>query len=196
RLYEYLRTLHASFLKQRNNHYYYLPFADVMKKGWFIAMMRNVQDQGYSIHGLPQLKKFRYTTHIPKFTITAATNIDWFDLKVTVQWGDQMVALKEVRQAILNHQDTIMLEDGTLGHIPEEWISQYSLLLRTGKEENGVLKVSKLHYTLLEDILDKLDDKAQHEIEVRKRKLLDYDTIEKAPLSPAIKASLRPYQQS
>src|SRR5690606_11070136 len=143
RLYEYLRTLHASFLKQRNNHYYYLPFADVMKKGWFIAMMRNVQDQGYSIHGLPQLKKFRYTTHIPKFTITAATNIDLFDLKVTVQWGDQMLALKEVRQAILNHQDTIMLEDGTLGHIPEEWISQYSLLLRTGKEENGTLRVSK-----------------------------------------------------
>jgi SNF2 family DNA or RNA helicase len=197
KLYEYLRTLHPSFANQRNNQYYYLPFADVMKRGWFISMMRKVVDHGYSVHGLHELKKFRYTTHAPKFTITASSGTDWFDLKVTIQWGDQVVSLKEIRHAILNRQDTIMLEDGTLGHIPEEWISQYSLLLRTGSEDNGTLKVSKLHYTLLEDILDKIDDKTvQADIEARKRKLLDYDSIQKAALSDEIKASLRPYQQS
>ncbi len=196
-LYEYLRSLHPSFVNQRNNQYYYLPFADVMKRGWFITMMRKVQDQGFSVHGLHELQKFRYTTNIPKFTISATSQVDWFDLKVTIQWGDQLVTLKEIRQAILNRQDTIMLEDGTLGHIPEEWISQYSLLLRTGTEENGTLRVSKLHYTLLEDILDKIDDKTvQQDIEGRKRKLLDYDSIAKRPLSPDIKASLRPYQLS
>ena len=197
RLYEYLRTLHPSFTNQRNNLYYYLPFADVMKHGWFITMMRNVAQEGYAVHGLHELKKFRYTTHIPRFTISATSGIDWFDLKVTIQWGDFIVSLKEIRRAILNKQDTIMLEDGTLGHIPEEWISQYSLLLRTGTEENGTLRVSKLHYTLLEDILDKIDNNTvQQDIEARKRKLLDYDAIQKTPLSPEIKATLRPYQLS
>jgi SNF2 family DNA or RNA helicase len=197
KLYEYLRTLHPSFANQRNNQYYYLPFADVMKRGWFINMMRKVSDQGYSVHGLHELKKFRYTTHVPKFTIAVSSSVDWFDLKVTIQWGEHVVSLKEIRHVILNRQDTIMLEDGTLGHIPEEWISQYSLLLRTGSEDNGTLKVSKLHYTLMEDILDKIDDKTvQADIEARKRKLLDYDTIQKAGLSTEIKASLRPYQQS
>jgi non-specific serine/threonine protein kinase len=197
KLYEYLRTFHSSFTNQRNNQYYYLPFAEVMRKGWFITMLRKVQDQGYPVHGLNELKKFRYTTHVPQFNISATGSMDWFDLKVTIQWGDQKVSLKEIRQAILNRQDTIMLEDGTLGHIPEEWISQYSLLLRTGSEENGTLKVSKLHYTLLEDILDKIDGKTvQQDIEARKRKLLQYDAIQKVPLSQEIKASLRPYQQS
>lgn len=193
---ESLRTLHPSFDKQRNNPFYYLPFVDVMKKGWFIGMLRKVQEQGYSIVGLAELKKFRYTTHVPQFTIAASSSVDWFDLKVTIQWGDQLVSLKDIRQAILNWQDTIMLNDGTLGHIPEEWVKQYSLLLRTGKEENGVLRVSKVHFTLLEDILDKLDDSARKEIETRKKKLLDYDSIEKIPLSQEIKASLRPYQLS
>jgi SNF2 family DNA or RNA helicase len=197
KLYDYLRTLHSSFVNQRNNQYYYLPFADVMKKGWFIAMLRKVQEQGYSVHGFEELKKFRYTTNTPRFLISATSSIDWFDLKVTIQWGEQTVSLKEIRHAILNKQDTIMLEDGTLGHIPEEWISQYSLLLRTGSEENGTLKVSKLHYTLLEDILDKIDgNTVQLDIEARKNKLLHYDSIEKAPLSKEIKASLRPYQLS
>jgi hypothetical protein len=196
KLHDYLRTQHSSFANQRNNPYYYLPFADVMKKGWFIGMMRQLQEQGYALAGLSELKKFRYTTQIPKFTIAVSSSIDWFDLKVAVQWGDQMVSLKEIRLAILNWQDTIMLEDGTLGHIPEEWIKQYSLLLRTGKEENGVLKVSKLHFTLLEDILHNLDGKLKEEVETRKRKLLEYDTVEKTPLSKEIIASLRPYQQS
>jgi len=197
RLYEYLRTLHPAFSNQRNNQYYYLPFADVMKNGWFITMMRNVQNAGYAVAGLPELKKFRYTTEIPKFSIQATASTDWFDLKVTITWGKHTVMLKDIRRAILNHQDTIMLEDGTLGHIPGEWVSQYSLLLRTGTEENGSLRVSKLHYTLLEDILDQVEgDTVQHDIEARKQKLLQYDTIEKAPLSKEIKATLRPYQQS
>ncbi|MBL0741743.1 DEAD/DEAH box helicase [Chryseolinea lacunae] len=197
KLYEYLRTLHNSFKNQRNNPYYYLPFDEVMKRGWFITMMRKVADQGYGVHGLHELKKFRYTTQIPKFTIAVGVQPDWFELKVTIQWGEHLVSLKEIRHAILNRQDTIMLEDGTLGHIPEEWIGQYSLLLRTGSEDNGTLRVSKLHYTLMEDILDKIDDKTvQQDIEARKRKLLDYDNIQKTALSTEIKASLRPYQQS
>jgi non-specific serine/threonine protein kinase len=197
KLYEYLRTLHPAFSNQRNNQYYYLPFADVMKRGWLVTMMRKVSDQGHSINGLKDLQKFRYTSDIPKFSISAGATEDWFELKVTIQWGEHVVSLKEIRHAILNHQDTIMLEDGTLGHIPEEWISEYSLLLRTGTEENGVLRVSKLHYTLLEDILDKIDDNTvQQDIESRKKKLLEFDTIEKQPLSKEIKASLRPYQLS
>ena len=197
KLYEYLRTLHPSFSGQRNNRYYYLPFADVMKRGWFISMLRKVQEEGLSIHGFENLKKFKYTTHEPKIIIIAGAAIDWFELKVTIQWGDQKVSLKEIRHAILNHQDTIMLEDGTLGHIPEAWINQYSLLLRTATEENGTLKLNKMHFTLLEDILDKVEGKdLRADIEERKRKILEYDTIDKVKLSPEIKASLRPYQLS
>jgi SNF2 family DNA or RNA helicase len=197
KLYEYLRSLHPAFSGQRNNQYYYLPFDDVMKRGWFISMLRKVQDEGLSIHGFENLKKFRYTTHEPRITMTAGSSIDWFELKVAIHWGDQTVPLKEIRHAILNHQDTIMLEDGTLGHIPEAWINQYSLLLRTATEENGTLKLNKMHFTLLEDMLEKIEGKnLREEIADRRRKILEYDTIQKAGLSAEIKATLRPYQLS
>jgi SNF2 family DNA or RNA helicase len=197
KLYEYLRTLHPSFSSQRNNQYYYLPFDDVMKRGWFIGLLRKVQEEGLSIHGFENLKKFRYTTHDPKITMTAGQSMDWFELKVTIRWGDQEVSLKEIRHAILNHQDTIMLEDGTLGHIPEAWINQYSLLLRTATEENGTLRLNKMHYTLLEDLLDNIEGKdLRKEIESRKRKILEYDTAQRTALSAEINASLRPYQLS
>lgn len=197
KLYEYLRTLHPSFSAQRNNQYYYLPFDEVMKRGWFIGLLRNVQEQGLPIHGFENLKKFRYSTHAPQITIQAGAANDWFELRVSIQWGDQQVSLREIRHAILNHQDTIMLEDGTLGHIPETWISQYSLLLRTASEEDGTLKLHKMHFTLLEDILDTIEGTdLRKDIEERRRKIIEYDTIEKAALSSQIKAQLRPYQLS
>jgi len=197
KLYEYLRTLHPSFSGQRNNQYYYLPFDDVMKRGWLIGMLRKVQEEGLSIHGFENLKKFKYSTHEPRITMKAGTPAEWFELKVTIHWGEQEVSLKEIRHAILNHQDTIMLEDGTLGHIPEAWISQYSLLLRTATEENGTLRVNKMHFTLLEDLLDKIEGKSiRAEIEERKRKILEYDSLHMAALSREIKATLRPYQLS
>lgn len=197
KLYEYLRTLHPSFANQRNNQYYYLPFQEVMKRGWFIGMLRKLQDTGLSIHGFENLRKFRYTTHEPKITMIAGEATDCFELKVRIHWGEQEVSLKEIRHAILNHQDTLMLEDGTLGHIPEAWIGQYSLLLRTATEDNGTLRLNKMHYTLLEDLLDNIEGKSiRLEIEERKRKMLEYDTLKKTPISAEIKASLRPYQLS
>ena len=197
KLYEYLRTLHPSFSGQRNNQYYYLAFQEVMKRGWFITMLRKLQDAGLSIHGFENLRKFRYTTDEPIIKMVAGDATDCFELKVTIHWGDQEVTLKEIRHAILSHQDTIMLEDGTLGHIPEPWINQYSLLLRTAVEENGTLRLNKMHYTLLEDLLDNIEGKGiRKEIEERKRKILEYDTIKKEALSAEIKASLRPYQLS
>ncbi|MEX1240180.1 MAG: DEAD/DEAH box helicase [Cyclobacteriaceae bacterium] len=197
KLYEYLRTLSPSFAGQRNNQYYYLPFDDVMKRGWFINMLRKVQEEGLSIHGFENLKKFKYTRHDPEISMKAGTSAEWFELKVTIHWGDQEVSLKEIRHAILNHQDTIMLEDGNLGHIPEAWINQYSLLLRTATEENGTLRVNKMHFMLLEDLLDKIEGKSiRAEIEERKRKILEYDSLRRADLSGEIKATLRPYQLS
>ncbi|MFZ6009820.1 MAG: DEAD/DEAH box helicase, partial [Bacteroidota bacterium] len=74
---------------------------------------------------------------------------------------------------------------------------QYSLLLRTATEENGMLRINKIHYMLLDDILDKIDDKTvRQDIEARKNKLLQFDALAKKPLSAEIKASLRPYQES
>lgn len=196
-LYEYLRTLHPLFINQRNNQYFYLPFDDVMKRGWFISMLRKVQEEGLSIHGFETLKKFRYSTHDPTITFTATDSTEWFELSVTIRWGEQHVSLKEIRHAILAQQDTIMLEDGTLGHIPEAWIARYSLLLRTAAEENGKLRLRKMHFTILEDLLEEIDGQAiSAEIRERKKNLLEYDNVPKAPLSVEVKASLRPYQLS
>lgn len=197
KFYEYLRTLHSKFSNQRNNLYYYLPFKEVMINNWFLNAVQQIQNAGYPVYGLQELKKFKYNTNKAKFDIKAGSGVDWFDLKISISWGEQHVSLKDIRKAIINNQSTVLLGDGSLGWIPEEWLKQYAPLMKIATEQNGSLRVSKLHYTLLDDINDQLDsDEIKKELEEKKKKLLDYDKIRAVAPSPKVNASLRPYQVS
>lgn len=196
KLYEYLRTLHPKFASQRNNLYYFLPFAEVMKGNWFLNMTQQVQEAGYPVFGLQDLKTFRYNNNTPTFDIEAGSGIDWFDLKIEIHWGDQQVPLAAIRKAILNKQEAVLLDDGTLGIIPAEWLEQYGLLLKIGTEKEGRVRVSKLHYSLLDELGDKLNNKdVQAEIAEKKQRLVNFTGIQTHLLpSAAINAQLRPYQ--
>ncbi len=195
RLYDFLRTLHPKFAGQNNNQHYYLPFTDVMKGNWFFTMLKTVEANGFSVYGLKELKKFRYNTSIPKLEINAGSGTDWFDVSMVAQWGDQQVPLKELRKAIINRQEAVLLDDGTLGIIPQEWISQYRTLLKISNETNGTLKVSKLHFGLLDQLGGALaNDEIKKEIEAKKKKLAGFSGIKPIAPSASINASMRPYQ--
>ena len=193
-LYEYLRTLHPKFSTQRNNLYYFLPFGEVMKGNWFLNMIQHVQEAGYPVFGLQDLKTFRYNTNTPTFEIKAGTGIDWFDLEIEISWGDQQASLKDIRKAILNKQEAILLDDGTLGLIPTEWLEQYGMLLKIGMEKDGKVQVSKLHYSLLAG-LNLNNEQVEQEIAEKKKKLQNFTAVQNhKPQSPAVTAQLRPYQ--
>jgi SNF2 family DNA or RNA helicase/uncharacterized Zn finger protein len=195
KLYNFLRTLHPKFAAQNNNQHYYLPFTEVMKNNWFFTMIKQVEETGYPIYGLKELKRFKYNTNLPKLDVEAGSGTDWFDLQMVAKWGDQQVALKDLRKAIINKQDAILLDDGTLGMIPQEWITQYRTLLKISNESNGTLKVSKLHFGLLDQWNDIFDnEEIKKEIEAKKKKLAGFSGIQAEAPSIAMKAELRPYQ--
>ncbi len=194
---EFLRTLHPRFQNQLNNPYFYLPFNEVMVRGWFLNMTRQVQDAGYPVYGVEHLRHFRYNTATPKFEIKAGSGIDWFDLEIEISWGDMKVALKDVRKAILNKQQAVLLDDGSLGMIPEEWLQQFGAVLKVGEEENGKLRVSKKQLGVLDEISELLNNaEVQEEIRAKKERLLGVEQVKTAPPPKAVKAKFRPYQLS
>lgn len=195
KLYEFLRPLHNRFMNQRNDQYYYLPFADAMKGSWFLKMFYAIQEAGYPIFGIEELHRFKYNTNKPKWEMKARGDMDWFDLKIKITWGDIVVPLKDVRKAILNRQNIVLLKDGSIGVIPDEWIRDYGMLLRMGEENKDSIRISKRHLSVLQDLSGHIDNKKiQEEIEEKRKRLLDMDKADLVPLSPAIKATLRPYQ--
>ncbi|MBN9298388.1 MAG: DEAD/DEAH box helicase [Filimonas sp.] len=157
---EFIRGQHARF-KQQNNGYFYLSFTEAEKSQWFVKFYRKLSDNNMPVYGMGELKHFRYNTNIPVITITNNSNgIDWFDLKVEISFGDQKVTLADIQKAIINKQPYLLLKDGTLGVIPDDWNNKYGLLLKMGHLQKDTLRLSKLHWTLTQE-LDNKEELAQ-----------------------------------
>jgi SNF2 family DNA or RNA helicase len=192
-----LRNLHPAFSKQLFNPFFYLPFSEVMKGNWFLKTIRRLQDENITVKGMENLKKFRYNTAIPKWEMKTGSGLDWFDLKINVSFGKENVPLRDLQKAIKSGQKVVVLSDGTFGALPEEWLQQYSTLMKMGEEQDGKLRVNKMHFTLIEQLHSLINEESiLKELKEKKQKLLGIENIATRPVSKKIKARLRPYQLS
>lgn len=194
---EYIRSFHSHFNQQNFQPYFTLPFEQVMKNNWFIQFTREIMNKGVKILGFNELKKFKYNTSKPTWDMKISSGIDWFDVKIKVQWGDQEVSLRDIRKAILNNQDFIVLDDGSIGILPEEWIEKYSKLFRFSTEEKDGIKIYKKQFNIVELLFSEISEQEIiAEINEKKQKLLHIEDIITAPIPTTIKATLRPYQET
>ncbi len=194
----FIKSLHPRFEKQQND-YFYLPFNEAEKSQWFVKAYRKMADKDYAVLGMSDLKHFRYNTNTPVFSIEQSGNgIDWFDLKIEITYGDQAVTLADLQKAIVNKQTFLLLKDGSLGAIPEEWLTQYGYLLKFGKIEKNNIRLSKFHLSLVEDadIISKGKSKNFVEEYRKKWQHLQDNKHHLYPIPQQINASLRDYQKA
>ena len=190
-----LKGMHPGFKLQNGNEYFYLPFKEALEKSWFMNFFAEMQKLGVKVYGVSELKKFKYNANAPALRSNISSGIDWFDMEIAVYYGEQSVGLAELKKAILNKQEYILLKDGTFGVLPEEWINKYSALFKMGKLNGEVLEVSKFHYTLLDQLHLEVDNNlVQKELSDKKRRLERLDTVEQATLPATITADMRDYQ--
>ncbi|RYZ32489.1 MAG: helicase SNF2, partial [Sphingobacteriales bacterium] len=195
---EMLKQLHPSLSKQFHNDVLFLTFHEAMMNNWFIETVRQLQEHNIPVLGILELEKFRFNTNRPKWNMKAGSGIDWFDLEVEVSFGDQIVPLREIKKAVANKQKVVVLGDGTLGMLPDDWINKYAMLLKLGDlQQDNNLRVNKLHFTLIDELHEQIDnEKLLSEISEKKRKLSNIENISTVKQSKAVKATLRPYQTS
>jgi SNF2 family DNA or RNA helicase len=190
-----LEELHPEFSMQTDKPFYYLPFNDVMKEGWLFKFFETLKEKDIPIFGFNQLKKFKYNPNKAKFQIRASSGIDWFDMQMEVHFGDQFVSLNDIKKAVLNKQNYVELKDGSLGMLPDEWLEKYGKLFKFGKIKGDDIRLSKLHFSIIDDLYDQIsDEKIQKEIMDKKRKLLNFKEIQNIPLPKNMTATLRDYQ--
>jgi SNF2 family DNA or RNA helicase len=194
---DFIQSQHKKF-SQQNNGYFYLPFADAEKSQWFVKFYRKLNDRNMPVYGMESMQHFRYNANRPVIQFTQKGNsIDWFDLTVHISYGDQTITLAELQKALQNKQHFLLLKDGTLGEIPEEWQAQFGLLLQMGEIEKDKLRLSKLHWTLTEDLAKNGQLTVQNNIETSRQKWERlHQQANTYTVPAAIRATLRDYQQA
>jgi non-specific serine/threonine protein kinase len=193
-----LRELHPAFKNTGNNHpYFYLRVKDAISHNWFFQFMDALKSMNVLITGFDTLKNFRFNQNKPQTQVSLSSGIDWFDAQVSVTYGNQLVSIRDIKQALKEKQSFVRLADGTLGLLPDQWMQRYGLLFRMGEESQKGLRISKFNFSVIDELYDEIDDQAiAAELEERKKKLLQLDHLPPLPPPTNIKAAMRSYQES
>ena len=192
-----IENLHSQFIKPEEGNTLALKGSDVLKNNWFFLFADAVKEINIPVYGFDALKNFRFNTARPSTKIYISSNTDWFDAKIDIQFGDQKVTVADVKKALQNKQQYVQLQDGTLGILPEEWIKKYSLLFRVGEGKASNIKLSKYHFSVIEELYEQRDEEELFvKLEEKYDKLRDNHSIEAIEAPEHLQHVLRPYQVS
>lgn len=189
-------NLHTLFSSQRTDDSFYLHYDDFMKEMWFYKFFEQLQKYDIEVFGLKSLKNFKYSPFHANISTSVSTGIDWFEVEVKVSFGDNIVSIKDLKKAIINKQKFVKLSDGSVGILPKEWFAKLNNFFRQGDIKDGKIEVSKLKFSIIDELFDSIDDnKIIEEIAEKRRRIAKFSEIKKVNVPKAITANLRDYQK-
>ncbi len=190
-----LEGLHSNFIHPEGAATLALKGADVLKNNWFFLFVDSMKEMNVPVVGFDVLKNFRFNTARPSTEIHISSGMDWFDARVKVVFGGQQVSIDEIKRALVNKQQFVQLNDGTLGILPEGWLKKYSLLFRVGEGKNNSLRLSKYHLSVIDELYEERNEaEVLIELEEKYNRLRGFNRIKEIDPPPALAHILRPYQ--
>lgn len=188
-----LESLHPKFADQRNG-YYYLSFSEAQKRQWFQKAYHKLLTSNVEITGMDMLKHFRFSSYLPETTMDCVEqDAQFFSYKIVVQFGKEKVSINELQKILWAGQTAVLLKDGTLGLLNSDWMNTYATIIKHGRIQQQLLKVSKwLQLSLLADDITQTDSTFKkwwaHWSDWQANKST-------YALPSSVQATLRPYQQ-
>jgi superfamily II DNA or RNA helicase len=130
------------------------------------------------------------------FTLKVASGTDWFDLHGQADFNGASVSLPALLKAIRNGENTVRLDDGSLGLLPEDWLRRMGTLAALGEESAGRIRFQRDQALLLDALLaeqpgvdvDAAFDRVRTE-------LRNFQAVEAHDAPAGFRGTLRPYQR-
>ncbi|MEZ5198233.1 MAG: SNF2-related protein [Bacteroidales bacterium] len=193
---EFIVGLHPQFVIQKHSGILNLEAESLLEDFWFFDAFEKMEKSGIEVFGLKDLKSFKYTPYHAKVSAGLKSGQDWFEVEIDVAFGDNSIDLKSIKKAVLNQNKYIRLADGSIGILPDEWLKKLESYFRAGEIKDEKLQISKLKFSIIDELFQDIDDaKIVKEIAEKRRKLKNIKNIRNIRKPKEITADLRSYQK-
>lgn len=193
---ELLAGLHPNFETQKSKKLFYLHYSEFAENMWFYKFFDQLQGNNIEVYGLKDLKNFKYSPYKGKISTSISSGQDWFEVDVTVSFGDNQVSLSDIKKAVINKQRYIQLKDGSVGVLPSDWFHKLEKYFRNGEIKKGKLEISKLRFSVVDELFDNINDaEIIEEVAAKRKRLSRLTEIKDVKVPKQIKADLRHYQK-
>lgn len=177
--------------------------------GWFLLrkgtdvvdlllhQVPRLQQAGFEVYGEDNLTLARVNRAAPTLSLTVTSEIDWFDVRGVVHFGDLTISLKEIRKAMRRQEQYVKLSDGSIGYLPQEWLNRYRHLFGLGEETGDGVRLARTQAMLLDALLGESDQATvDAEFAAYRQRLHTFTQIAEYPLPTGFTGALRHYQQA
>lgn len=193
----FIKELHPDFEKNAPKFLFSLTAAQFAEGVWFLEAFEKLKERGVKTYGLENIKVKRYSPFPARVNTQFSSSPDWFGVHSDVSFGDEIIPLSRLKRTWESGEKFIQLGDGSLGKIPEEWMQKMVRILRSGELAGEEIRLSKVHFMLLEDWEDTAEfAKIQAEVNQKKQKMQQFEGIQDVALPNKLQAELRPYQKT
>jgi len=140
---KYVQGLHPNFQRQFNNDFF-LTFQEAKRKDWFLKIYHELLEKDCHILGMDMMQHFRYSES-PIATKSKLLRTEEFLLffEIEVSFGEEKVALKDLRKALLSGSSNIFLNDNSLGVLTEEWKQQFGTVIKHGRIRDSEIEIAQ-----------------------------------------------------
>jgi superfamily II DNA or RNA helicase len=130
------------------------------------------------------------------FKLQISSGIDWFELHGSVEFGSARVAIPKLLSALKRHENTVMLDDGSFGMVPEDWLQKYGMLAGLGTTQGDHVRFGRNQAGLLDALLASQTEVACDELfEHVRQELRTFQGVSPADPPAGFQGLLRPYQR-
>jgi superfamily II DNA or RNA helicase len=165
--------------------------------GWHLAptklprVARSLIEAGWQV--VAEGKLFRSPGQT---SVSIASGLDWFELHGTVAYGDTTAQLPQLLSAFRRGETMVVLDDGSYGLLPEEWLRRFGNVAAMGDAEGDHIQFRRSQAGLLDALLSAepavdCDEQFRH---VR-RELGRFQSVAAAEQPAGFTGQLREYQR-
>ncbi|MFD1245724.1 DEAD/DEAH box helicase [Paralysiella testudinis] len=194
-LVQLFESLHPDFAQ--GNGLYVLSPAQLSDNFWLLEAAEQLQSADIALLGTHTLTSFNYNLNKPSVAVRLASGTDWFDMHINISFGNQQVQLKDVQKAFLKKQNYVVLGDGSIGMLPQQWMAQFAQYFQAGEIKKNHLQISNHQFGIIDELYQSLNEKPAFLVDLyqRKQRLQNLGAQSDIPVPKGIEARLRPYQQ-
>lgn len=192
---KFFMELHPAFKQQEALPYFYLSKDTLRTELWFARTIYNLIDPDVIFTGLENLAGIDFHIQLPEIDVNIQQEKGWFDIGVSVTFGEVELSPEEIQKALKKRSDTLMLSNGKTAHLPDEFFKKLSTVFRSGTLTDKGVKLAGQHYTLIDQLYNKVDRPDLAKMVAAREKLFnEQEKIPPVPVPDNLYAILRPYQ--
>lgn len=164
---------------------------------WMFSGLPKLMENGFEVMGEESLVRFKINRSKPHINMSLSSEVDWFDLDLTIEYDGIVLSLDELKRALKGQKKYVKLKNHTIARLPDKLIQKFQYLIEFGKTDENRIRFQNYHLPLIDSLCSVANKTTiDQQSKIKLQKIEKFHKIKDQALPKNLVGSLRDYQKA